>query len=111
MIQEQELANFNSIPSIAVVNEQLEYIPNPVVPQEIVVQQSNELDDSRLHIFRKLSKSLKPAVLLKSWQRVCMLVAGIETSQLYGQTNIATLEKEIYDRYHGNLNRDPPIIG
>jgi hypothetical protein len=69
------------------------------------------LEDSRLHVFRKLSKTLKPAVLLKSWQRICMLVAGIETTRDCGQANIATLEKEIYDRYHGNLNRDPPIIG
>lgn len=70
-----------------------------------------ENGDPRLHVFRKLSKTLKPAVLLKSWQRVCMLVAGIETSQECAQSSIAVLEKEIYDRYHGNIHRDPPIIG
>jgi hypothetical protein len=69
------------------------------------------LEDPRLQVFRKLSKTLKPAVLLKSWQRICMLIAGIETTRDCGQANIATLEKEIYDRYHGNMNRDPPIIG
>jgi hypothetical protein len=67
--------------------------------------------DHRLQVFKKLSKSLKPAVLLKSWQRVCMLVAGIEASLECGQANIATMEKEVYDRYHGNIHRDPPIIG
>lgn len=68
-------------------------------------------DDPRLHVFRKLSKTLKPAVLLKSWQRLCMLVAGIETSRDCPQASVSTLEKEIYDRYHGNMHRDPPVIG
>jgi hypothetical protein len=81
------------------------YNPNPTLITPMM------LEDPRLQVFRKLSKTLKPAVLLKSWQRTCMLVAGIETTRDCGQANIATLEKEIYDRYHGNMNRDPPIIG
>jgi hypothetical protein len=40
-----------------------------------------------------------------------MLVAGIEASRDAQQATIAQLEKEIYDRYHGNMHRDPPIIG
>lgn len=77
----------------------------PEMPHEIPTE------DPRLHVFRKLSKTLKPAVLLKSWQRLCMLVAGMETMRDCAQASVATLEKEIYDRYHGNLHRDPPIIG
>lgn len=69
------------------------------------------IDDPRLQIFRKLPKTLKPAVLLKSWQRICMLVAGIETVRDCGQASSTVLENEIYDRYHGNLTRDPPVIG
>jgi hypothetical protein len=62
--------------------------------------------DSRFLVFKKLSKTLKPAVLLKSWQRVCMLVAGIETSKECHHQSVQVLEKEIYDRYHGNQSRN-----
>lgn len=86
---------------------------NPIgsLPLPDLSDLDNSNGDPRLHALRKLTKTLKPAVLLKSWQRVCMLVAGIETSHECGQASIATLEKEIYDRYHGNIHRDPPIIG
>ncbi len=91
---------------------------HPLIPIQqssnvITLSDLPDLDsgDNRVQVFRRLSKTLKPAVLLKSWQRVCMLVAGIETSQECGQANIAALEKEIYDRYHGSNHRDPPIVG
>eukprot|EP00981_Chlorochromonas_danica_P006580 scaffold1435_cov162-Ochromonas_danica.AAC.14 len=84
-------------------------LPPNVGLQEIPLNPEN--GDARLNIFRKLSKTLKPAVLLKSWQRVCMLVAGIEAMEECGQASIATLEKSVYDRYHGNIHRDPPVVG
>ncbi len=78
---------------------------------EISHAHDTSAEDPRMQVFRKLSKTLKPAVLLKSWQRLCMLVAGIETTRDCPQASVAALEKEIYDRYHGNMHRDPPIIG
>lgn len=65
--------------------------------------------DPRFNVFRKLSKTLKPAVLLKSWQRICMLVAGIETTKECAQMTVANLEREIFDRYHGNSHKN--IVG
>ena len=78
---------------------------------EMAPQHGNE--DNRMYNndLRKFAKNMKPAVLLKSWQRICMLVAGIEAVQSCGNVGVAALEKEIYDRYHGNMHRDPPIIG
>ncbi|RYH18815.1 hypothetical protein EON65_26895 [archaeon] len=85
--------------------------PYPDMSPSMEMPQQHGNEDTRLHDFRKLSKSLKPAVLLKSWQRICMLVAGIETAQHCGNVGVSALEKEVHDRYHGNLHRDPPIIG
>ena len=75
------------------------------------MMETEQLIDPRLIAIRKASKTLKPAVLIKSWQRLCLLVAGIETSESCEPANVATLEREIYDRYHGNMARSPPIIG
>lgn len=82
-----------------------------VANSELAVGGSGFLSDPRLSVFRKLHRTLTSSLLIKSWQRLAIVVAGMEAVQEHGQASLTTLEKAIYFRFHGDSNCIPPYIG